>query len=72
MNDSLTINDDRIPILYLRTSLLFTILKYHDIVDFTNYLDLLDVYFRAIYNNVENTGQNKKSFVEDHLKIILF
>ncbi len=67
-----TINDDRIPILYLRTSLLFTILKYHDIVDFANYLDLLDVYFRAIYNNVENTGQNKKTFVEDQLKIILF
>jgi hypothetical protein len=44
-----TINDDRIPILYLRTSLLFIILEYHEIVDFTNYLVLLDVYFRAIY-----------------------
>jgi hypothetical protein len=53
-----TINDDRIQILYLRTSLLFTILKYHEIIDFTNYLDLLDAYFRAIYNSVENTGMN--------------
>ncbi len=55
-----TINDDRIQILYLRTSLLFTILKYHEIVDFTNYFDLLDVYFRAIYNNVESAGKKKK------------
>ena len=55
-----TINDDRISILYLRTSLLFTILKYHDTVDFSNYLDLLDSYFRAIYNSVENTGRAKK------------
>jgi len=54
-----TINDDRIQILYLRTSLLFTILKYHETVDFSNYLDLLDSYFRAIYNSVENTGINK-------------
>ena len=52
----LTINDDRLPILYLRTSLLFTILKYHEVTDFTNYLDLLDVYFRAIYSSVESTG----------------
>jgi len=51
-----TISDDRIQILYLRTSLLYTILKYHDTIDFTNYLDLIDVYFRAIYNSVENTG----------------
>ncbi len=56
-----TINDDRIQILYLRTSLLFTILKYHETVDFTNYLDLLDAYFRAIYNSVENTGMNNQS-----------
>jgi len=54
----ITINDDRIQILYLRTSLLFTILKYHETVDFTNYLDLLDAYFRAIYDSVENTGMN--------------
>jgi hypothetical protein len=53
-----TINDDRIQMLYLRTSLLFTILKYHETVDFTNYLDLLDAYFRAIYNSVENAGRN--------------
>ena len=53
-----TINDDRIQILYLRTSLLFTILKYHETIDFANYLDLLDAYFRAIYNSVENTGMN--------------
>lgn len=52
----LTISDDRISILYLRTSLLFTILKYHETVDFTNYMDLLDIYFRAIYNSVESTG----------------
>ena len=52
-----TINDDRIPILYLRTSLLFTILKYHDTIDFTNYLDLLDTYFRAIYDTVESSGR---------------
>jgi hypothetical protein len=52
----LTINDDRIQILYLRTSLLFTIMKYHEIVDITNYLDLLDIYFRAIYSSVENAG----------------
>ncbi len=44
-----TINDDPIQILYLQTSLLFIILEYHEIVDFTNYLVLLDVYFRAIY-----------------------
>jgi hypothetical protein len=62
-----TINDDRIQILYLRTSLLYTILKYHEVVDFTNYLDLLDVYFRAIYNNVENTGKTRKKNI--HLKI---
>jgi len=59
----LTINDDRIQILYLRTSLLFTVLKYHEIVDFTNYLDLLDVYFRAIYSSVENTGMNSSTNV---------
>lgn len=58
-----TISDDRIQILYLRTSLLFTILKYHEIIDFTNYLDLLDAYFLAIYNSVENTGMNKKTKV---------
>jgi hypothetical protein len=58
-----TINDDRIQILYLRTSLLFTLLKYHETVDFTNYLDLLDSYFRAIYNSVENTGMNYKKKV---------
>ncbi|CAF3473801.1 unnamed protein product [Rotaria sp. Silwood1] len=55
-----TINDDRIQILYLRTSLLFTILKYHEIIDFTKYLDLLDVFFRAIYNSVESTGEKTK------------
>ena len=53
----ITINDDRIQILYLRTSLLFTILKYHETVDFTNYLELLDSYFRAIYDSVENAGR---------------
>lgn len=53
-----TINDDRISILYLRTSLLFTILKYHETIDFSNYLEILDSYFRAIYNSVENTGRN--------------
>ena len=52
-----TISDDRIQILNLRTSLFFTILKYHEAVDFTNYLHLLDVYFRAIYGSVENTGE---------------
>lgn len=52
-----TINDDRISILYLRTSLLFTILKYHETIDFSNYLDVLDSYFRAIYNSVENAGR---------------
>jgi hypothetical protein len=57
----ITINDDRIAILYLRTSLLFTILKYHETVDFTTYLDLLDSYFRAIYNSVENTGRKKST-----------
>ncbi|CAF2454024.1 unnamed protein product [Rotaria sp. Silwood2] len=60
----LTINDDRIPILYLRTSLLFTILKYHEIVDFTKYLDLLDVYFRAIYNSVESAGEGVNQIYE--------
>ncbi|CAF1015970.1 unnamed protein product [Rotaria sordida] len=59
-----TINDDRIQILYLRTSLLFTILKYHEIIDFTKYLDLLDVYFRAIYNSVENTGEGVNQIYE--------
>jgi hypothetical protein len=53
-----TISDDRIQILYLRTSLLFTVLKYHETVDFIIYLDLLDAFFRAIYNSVENTGKN--------------
>lgn len=53
-----TINDDRIQILYLRSSLLFTILKYHETVDFTIYLDLLDVYFRGIFHSVESTGMN--------------
>lgn len=52
----ITINDDRIQMLNLRTSLLYTILKYHDIIDFTNYLNLLDAYFRAIYDSVENAG----------------
>lgn len=52
-----TISDDRISILYLRTSLLFTILKYHETIDFSNYLEILDSYFRAIYNSVENTGR---------------
>jgi hypothetical protein len=33
-------------------------LQYHETVDFTNYLDLLDAYFRAIYNSVENAGRN--------------
>ncbi|CAF3568299.1 unnamed protein product [Adineta steineri] len=60
----LTINDDRIQILYLRTSLLFTILKYHDTVDFTNYMDLLDIYFRAIYNSVESTGEGINQIYE--------
>jgi hypothetical protein len=54
-----TINDDRIQMLYLRTSLLFTVLKYHETIDFTNYLDLLDAYFRAIFNSVENAGIEK-------------
>ena len=54
-----TINDDRMQILYLRTSLLFTVLKYHEAIDFTKYLDLLDAYFRAIYNSVENTGRDE-------------
>ena len=58
-----TINDDRIQILYLRTSLLFTILKYHDTIDFTNYFDLLDLYFRAIYNNVESTGNKEITII---------
>ncbi|UJR23088.1 hypothetical protein I4U23_026111 [Adineta vaga] len=60
----LTINDDRIQILYLRTSLLFTILKYHETVDFTKYLDLLDIYFRAIYNSVESTGEGINQIYE--------
>jgi len=51
-----TINDDRIQILHLRTALLFTILKYHETIDFTNYLDILDSYFRAVFNSVENAG----------------
>lgn len=55
----LTISDDRIQILYLRTSLLFTLLKYHEVVDFTKYLDLLDVFFRTIYNSVESAGKIK-------------
>lgn len=59
-----TISDDRIQILYLRTSLLYTILKYHDTIDFTNYLDLIDVYFRAIYNSVENTGEGINQIYE--------
>ena len=60
----ITINDDRIHILYLRTSLLFTILKYHETIDFSNYLDLLDSYFRAIHNSVESAGKhNSYSFV---------
>lgn len=54
-----TINDDRLQILYLRTSLLFTILKYHETIDFTEYLDLLDSYFQAIYYSVENTGTDQ-------------
>ena len=58
----ITISDDRIQILYLRTSLLFTILKYHEIIDFTNYLDLLDAYFRAIYDSVESAGMYNKNF----------
>ena len=53
----LTINDDRIEILYLRTSLLFTILKYHETIDFVNYLELLDSYFLAIFNSVESAGK---------------
>lgn len=52
-----TISDDRMQILHLRTSLLFTILKYHETIDFANYLDLLDVYFRSIYQSVESTGE---------------
>ncbi|CAF0761047.1 unnamed protein product [Didymodactylos carnosus] len=60
----LTINDDRIQILYLRTSLLFTILKYHDTVDFSQYLDLLDSYFRAIFSSVENTGEGINQIYE--------
>lgn len=59
-----TISDDRIQILYLRTSLLYTILKYHEVIDFTSYLDLLDVYFRAIYNNVEGTGKDQPTFAK--------
>ncbi|CAF0964571.1 unnamed protein product [Adineta steineri] len=59
-----TINDDRLQILYLRTSLLFTILKYHETIDFTNYLDVLDSYFRAIYNSVENTGEGVNQIYE--------
>ncbi|CAF2159249.1 unnamed protein product [Rotaria magnacalcarata] len=64
MNSSITINDDRIQMLYLRTSLLFTILKYHETVDFTNYLDLLDVYFRGIYHSVESTGEGINQIYE--------
>ncbi|UJR25820.1 hypothetical protein I4U23_007170 [Adineta vaga] len=60
----ITINDDRIQILYLRTSLLFTILKYHEMIDFTNYLDLLDSYFRAIYDSVENAGEGVNQIYE--------
>ncbi|CAF1123149.1 unnamed protein product [Rotaria magnacalcarata] len=59
-----TINDDRINMLYLRTSLLFTILKYHETFDFTNYLDILDAYFRAIYDNVESTGEGVNQIYE--------
>ncbi|CAF4427420.1 unnamed protein product [Rotaria socialis] len=59
-----TINDDRIQMLYLRTSLLFTILKYHETVDFTNYLDLLDAYFRGIYHSVESTGEGINQIYE--------
>ncbi|CAF0801785.1 unnamed protein product [Rotaria sp. Silwood1] len=59
-----TISDDRIQILYLRTSLLFTILKYHETIDFTNYLDLLDAYFRAIYDNVESSGEGVNQIYE--------
>ncbi|CAF0922637.1 unnamed protein product [Rotaria sordida] len=59
-----TISDDRIHILYLRTSLLFTILKYHETIDFTNYLDLIDAYFRAIYDNVENAGEGVNQIYE--------
>jgi hypothetical protein len=59
-----TINDDRIQILYLRTSLLFSVLKYHEIIDFTNYLALLDAYFRSIYNSVENTGKKKVKYLQ--------
>ncbi|CAF0856739.1 unnamed protein product [Adineta ricciae] len=60
----ITINDDRIQILYLRTSLLFTILKYHETVDFTKYLELLDSYFRAIYDSVENAGEGVNQIYE--------
>lgn len=55
----LTISDDRIQILHLRTSLLFTILKYHETIDFTNYLESLDVFFLAIHNSVESAGKRK-------------
>jgi len=59
-----TINDDRIQILYLRTALLFSILKYHETIDFTEYLELLDAYFRAIYNSVESTGEGVNQIYE--------
>lgn len=61
-----TINDDRLNLLYLRTSLLFSILKYHDTMDFTKYLDILDAYFRAIYDSVDSAGiyyNNKKNVI---------
>ena len=61
-----TISDDRMQILHLRTSLLFTILKYHETIDFANYLDLLDVYFRSIYQSVESTGKNDVFSCFDH------
>ena len=61
----ITISDDRIQILYLRTSLLFTVLKYHATIDFTEHLDLLDAFFRAIFNSVESAGTSStRSAVE--------
>lgn len=51
-----TISDDRIQILNLRTSLIYCILKYHEPIDFTNYLNLLDPFFLSIHSSVENAG----------------
>ncbi|CAF0772429.1 unnamed protein product [Didymodactylos carnosus] len=66
----LTISDDRIQILYLRTSLLFIILKYHDTFDFSQYLDLLDSYFRAIYTS-EGINQIYEYIIRFYENLIL-